>query len=271
MSQRPFQFRRFENHQKLRTVDLAEVMRCESVIGKKWLIVSPHDDDMCIGAGLWVQAAILAGVDVRLLIVTDGCMGYCTSDQKDRIVQIRREETYESCSILGLARDQVYRIDYPDAGLFTLQGRRTASPGEPAIEGHVGIQNAMTYYLRKIRPTRVIVPTPTDLHPDHKITHSELMISLFLAQSQIWPELGPPIEAVPTIYEMAVYCDFSEKPNLELMSDPIGFENKLRSIAAYQSQTEIIAKLIENIRAGGPYEYLCEVTFRFYSPDTYRE
>ena len=270
MSQPPFQFRRTENHQKIHTEDLSEVMCVESVAGKNWLFVSPHDDDMCIGAGLWVQAAIAAGVQVSLLTVTDGRMGYCTVDQKDHIVEIRRQETYESCQILGLDRDNLHWIDYPDGALFTLQGRRAALPNEKAIEGFVGLQNAMTYYLRKIRPTRVFVPTPTDLHPDHQITYNELMISLFHAQGQIWPELGQPIDAVPTIYEMAVYCDFRHRPNLEVYAEPTCFERKLASIAAFRSQAQI-AQLVENIQAGGSYEYLSEVTFRFYSPDAYKE
>ena len=270
MSGPAFQFRRFENRQKLHTEDLAEVMRCASVVGKNWLIVSPHDDDMCIGAGLWMQAAAAAGVNVSLLVVTDGRMGYCRADQKDDIVAIRREETYRSCKVLGLDRERIHWINYPDGGLFSLQGRRAAAANEPAIEGFVGLQNAMTYYLRKIRPTRVLVPTPTDLHPDHQITYNELMISLFHAQGLIWPELGEPIAAVPTIYEMAVYCDFNERPNLELMADQASFDRKLDAIAAFKSQAQI-AKLVENIRSGGPYEYLSEVTFRFYSPNTYRE
>ncbi len=270
MTQPPFQFRRFENRQKLVTEDLSQLMRCDSVVGKNWLIVSPHDDDMCIGAGLWVQAAIAAGVNVSLLIVTDGRMGYCTADQRNDIVTIRRDETYASCELLGLPRDQIHWINYPDGGLFTYQGRRLATADEPAIEGYVGLQNAMTYYLRKIRPTRVLVPTHTDLHPDHKITHSELMISLFHAQGQIWPELGSPIEAIPTIYEMAVYCDFQDRPNLELMADQPSFDRKLQAIAAFRSQAQI-AQLVENTETGGPYEYLSEVTFRFYSPTTYRQ
>ena len=90
------------------------------------------------------------------------------------------------------------RIDYPDGGSVCLPGASgRASPGDPQVCGYVGLQNVMCYHLRKVRPTRVIVPTPTDLHPDHQITYNELMISLFHASGPIWPELGKPLRHGP--------------------------------------------------------------------------
>ena len=63
--------------------------------------------------------------------------------------------------------------------------------------GHTGVQNAFTLFLRRIAPSRVFVPTASDLHPDHKVANQEMLISLFHAQGEIWPELGRPLEAVP--------------------------------------------------------------------------
>lgn len=263
----PFRFTRLENGIKRRTDKLAEVIE-GSEAGATWLFVSPHDDDLCIGAGLTMQAARQAGIDVQVLIVTDGCLGYCRSEQRDSIAKIRREETYESFEILGIARDHVTYINYPDGGLTPFVGRRPARNLEPAIEGYVGLQNAFTYYLREFRPNCVFVPTPTDLHPDHQITHNELLISLFHASGDIWPELGAPL-AVPHLFEMAIYCDFAEAPNLEVWGDDDAFQHKLRSIEAYRSQLQISA-LVESIRNDGPFEYLRDVHFRLYSSKNYR-
>lgn len=263
----PFRFTRLENGVKRRTDRLADVIE-GSESGATWLFVSPHDDDLCIGAGLTMQAARQAGIDVQVLIVTDGCLGYCRAEQRDSIVEIRRAETYESFEMLGVKRKHVTYIDYPDGGLVPLVGRRAARDGERAIEGYVGLQNAFTFYLREIRPTCVFVPTPTDLHPDHRITHSELMISLFHASGDIWPELGAPL-AVPQVIELAIYCDFLDAPNLEVCGDDTVFQNKLRSIEAYRSQLQIAA-LVDSIRKDGPYEYLRDVHFRLYSSKKYR-
>jgi LmbE family N-acetylglucosaminyl deacetylase len=236
-----------------------------------WLFVSPHDDDLVIGAGLWMQAAIDAGVDVQVLVVTDGRMGYCTLEQRETISEIRRRETYESFKILGIEKEHIAWIGYPDGGLYTLQGRRKhrADDEVEAIEGYVGLSNAFTYHLRRTRPARVFVPTAADLHPDHQVTNNELMISLFHAAGAIWPELGQPLSDVPKVYELAIYCDFPQPPQLELRAGQEAFERKLAGILAYKSQLQI-ARLVEIVRSAGAYEYLRELNFRFYSPENHK-
>jgi LmbE family N-acetylglucosaminyl deacetylase len=264
------QFTRLSDGQKLRSADAASWLGAESPAGETWLLVGPHDDDLALGAGMLMQAGVQAGADVRALIVTDGCLGYCTREQEAAIVDIRRRETYDSFEVLGIDRSRVEYIGYPDGGLTPYIGRRRAKAGEAAIEGYVGLQNALTWHLRRTRPARVFVPTHTDLHPDHRITHGELMISLFHAAGAIWPELGEPLSGVPTVYEMAVYCDFAEPPNLELKGSDEAFQTKLRAIEAYASQAQIAA-LVDSVRRAGAYEYFREVAFRLYSPATYRE
>ena len=265
MTPGPFQFTRLQEGQTLRTPLLMEALRAKDPGKETWLFVSPHDDDLAVGAGLWLQAAVRAGVNVQVLVVTDGRMGYCSMDQKDRIVEIRKAEAIASFQILGIPASHLHFLNFPDGGLYASQGRRLAATGENAIAGYTGLQNAFTHHLRHVRPARVLVPTPTDLHPDHQITHNELMICLFHSAGDIWPELGRPLTEVPAVYELAIYCDFASPPNLELRTSQPIFETKLKSIAAYKSQAQI-ASLVESQRQAGPVEYLREVNFQFYSP-----
>ena len=266
----PFQFTRLQDGSKQRLATLRETLGVP-VQRETWLFVSPHDDDLVIGAGLWIQAAVREGIDVRVLVVTDGRMGYCTLQQRDSIAEIRQRETYESFEILGVGREQIAWVGYPDGGLHTLQGRRKARPDDEVkpIEGYVGLSNAFTYHLRRTRASRVFVPTFSDLHPDHQIVNNEVMICLFHAAGAIWPELGKPLAEVPKVYELAIYSDFPEPPQLEIHGDAATFETKLQGIAAYRSQLQI-AKLVEIIRNAGPFEYLHEMNFRFYSPANHR-
>lgn len=263
-----FQFSRLVDGRPEKQSSLVEAMQTDELRNSTWMFVSPHDDDLCIGAGLLMQAAVQAGVEVQVVIVTDGCLGYCGSEQKDDIIQIRRDETIRSFEVLGIPSEQVNFLGFPDGGLTRFIGRRPAQPGEPTVGDYTGLQNAFTHSLREFRPSRVFVPTKMDLHPDHQITHNELMISLFHASGKIWPELGDPLD-VPMVHEMAVYCDFPSDPHLEIVGDSSAFEVKLQSILAYESQLQI-AELVQRIREDGPYEYIRDVEFQLYSPRRYR-
>lgn len=263
-----FQFSRLVDGRPEKRPDLVSAMDTDDLRNATWLFVSPHDDDLCIGAGLLMQAAVQAGVEVQVVIVTDGCLGYCGSAQKDNIIEIRRQETLKSFDVLGIPSQQVNFLGFPDGGLTRFIGRRRAEDCEPAVGGYTGLQNAFTHSLRDLRPSRVFVPTRMDLHPDHQVTYNELMISLFHASGKIWPELGDPLD-VPFVHELAVYCDFPSDPNLEVVGDSTAFEIKLESIAAYESQLQI-AELVQRIREDGPYEYIRDVEFRLYSPRRYR-
>jgi N-acetylglucosamine malate deacetylase 1 len=267
--------RRLRDGRLQRAEDVTTLMQADDLSGETWLFVGPHDDDLCIGSGLLMQAAVESGVDLQAVIVTDGRQGYCRADQRESICGIRWDETLASFETLGVGPRAVANLGFPDGGLMEFAGRRRAPRGDgeacagAAVCGSVGLQNSLTHVLRKHRPARVFVPTPTDLHPDHRITHGELMISLFHAAGAIWPELGPPLLDVPRVYEMAVYCDFSEPPNLEVVSDDGHFQKKLDSIAAFQSQVQI-ASLVDSVKKAGPFEYFREVAFRLYCAETYK-
>lgn len=236
-----------------------------------WLFACPHDDDIAIGAGLWLKAARAAGVDCHLLAATDGRMGYCSLAERASLVRLREEELVESCRILGLTRrENIHLLGFPDCSLTHYQGRRAALPGEVTPEGptgYTGLQGAFVQKLRQIKPDRLILPSPQDYHPDHQMVHNEMMISIFHAAGGVWPELGP-VCRVPEVYECAIYCDFPSAPSLRLECDAAFFQAKLDAIAAYKSQGQIGA-LVEKVRGGGPYEYLREVHFTFYDPNLY--
>jgi LmbE family N-acetylglucosaminyl deacetylase len=234
-----------------------------------WMFVSPHDDDVVIGAGVTFQVGLTEGARVHTVIVTDGRMGYCRFEQRRNITKIRRTEAEKSYQILGLPLDHLRFIECPDCNLNAYRGRHFTTIGAPTeIEGAGGMQNALTYALRQIRPNRVFLPTSADLHPDHQIVHEEVLISLFHAQGQIWPELGAPIAEVPKVYEFAVYCDFPQPPQIRIEAPPVMLETKLQAILAFASQ-EQIDSLIAIQRAAGPIEYLRQLEFHFFSPEKY--
>jgi len=251
------------------TSDIAELLPDWQGERECWMFVSAHDDDIVTGAGLTFQAALAEGVQVHAVITTDGRMGYCKFTQRRSISEIRQAEAEQSFQILGLPEDHLHLLHFPDCNLNPYRGRHFATIGDPTeVEGASGLQNAYPHILRQIRPTRVFLPTISDLHPDHRIVNEEMLISLFHAQGNIWPELGTPIETVPAVYEYATYCDFPQAPQLRIVTPEAMLETKLRAIKAYASQEQIDV-LIDVQRKAGPQEYVREIEFNFYSPQQY--
>lgn len=236
---------------------------------ERFLFISPHDDDVVMGAGLFIQLAREIHVPVYVMIVTDGAMGYCSDAERDTISDIRQKEAFTCYRQLGIPDENIIWLGFPDCDLNSCRGRRKVNADCPgAIEGYFGMQNSFTKIIRDIRPTQCFLPTSSDLHPDHKMVHAEFLISMFHAAGNIWPELGAPIEKVPYVHEMGVYCDFPEKPDLRLQSSDAMLEAKLSAIMAFKSQKQI-SVLIDIVRQSGPYEYFRSLKYQLYQPTKY--
>jgi len=238
---------------------------------ESFLFISPHDDDVAIGAGLLVQLANQEDVVVHILIVTDGSMGYCSEDEKETIAKIRHEETFKCYQKLGVPSENIAWLGFPDCQLNSYRGRRKARTHDKAvIQHHAGLQNAFTYHLRKICPTQCFIPTSSDLHPDHIIVHEEFLISLFHAEGGIWPELGNPTKTLPHVHEIAVYCNFPKPPHLQITTTKELLEKKINAISAFESQKQI-QSVIEMVKNTGPVEYIRDMKFKLYDPKEYAE
>ena len=252
---------------------IAAAFSVADVERERWLFITPHDDDVVLGAGMLLAQAARTGVRTTVCAVTDGRMGYCRADQREDIVTIRGAETERAMEILGGA--DIRRLEYPDCDLPNHAGRRRIAGGATLEApdprgGHSGLQNSFTALLRDLRPTRVFVPTGADYHPDHQIVYRELLISLFHATGAVWPELGAPLDAPPPLYEMAIYCDFPAPPTLQVEGSEEAFAAKLEAIAAFASQ-EQIAAIVDGVRVAGPFEYFREVPFSLYDSRHYAE
>lgn len=250
--------------------------------GERWLFVTPHDDDPAVAAALTLAAGRDAGARIRVRVVTDGRMGYTSVVSATDVVARRASETRDSFARLGI--DDVAWFGYPDAQLHLWQGRRAvgaAAPGSAAdaasalvapnphvVAGHTGLTNSITAELRAFRPTRLMVMSAADYHPDHRVVHQEALISIFHACGDIWPELGAPLDTVPWVHEFAAYAPFTEEPNVQIEGSAAHFDAKLAAIEAFASQTQI-ATLAAAIRASGPYEYSRAYRFETYTPSRY--
>jgi len=251
------------------SADPAEVWSDWRGEDERWLFVSAHDDDVVVGAGLTLLAGLANHVASYVAYFTDGKMGYCSPEQRQTIASIRQEEANRSFDHLGLPLENLFRFHYDDGNLIQAMGRRFAKSGDDnERHGAVGLQNDMTLTLRTVRPTRIFLPNHRDLHPDHQAVHIDLLMSLFHAQGEIWPELGEPIAELPKLYEYATYSDFAAPPTMRVRVPDELVRRRFEAVAMYQSQRQI-GLVVDELRKVGGSEYLLEKEFDLIKHEKY--
>ncbi len=246
---------------------------------ESFLFFAPHDDDAAISVGLLIAEARRQEIPVRIVVVTDGRNGYVSLRDRAGIVERRAEETYKSYALLGVDRDEIVFLNFPDGGLQNYYGRRIAEQGEPRDgHGYTGLENHFVRELRRrvyvggamVAPTRVFVPSAADYHQDHVAVAREVPISIFHAVGGIWPECGEKISRPPFLYWHCVYCKLPDahEPNIRITGTPDVFGRKMESVEAYNSQGQISA-MLDGLRKAPPVEYLLEESFSLYQPGVY--
>lgn len=115
------------------------------------LVVAAHPDDECLGAGAFVADAASLGVDVTLLVLTDGEGSHPHSPTvgPDDLARRRRAEADRAAAVLA-PESRVVHAGLPDGGL-------SDRPDE-----------AVAAVRDLVRPgTLVLAPWTADGHPDH--------------------------------------------------------------------------------------------------------
>lgn len=211
-------------------------------------VMSPHDDDAIIGAGYAMLAAKQAGADVYVVIFCKGDAGYSTVGEKETIVDVRREETYNCYEKLGVARDHVLRLEYPDFSALNYCGWFMA-------DGSAGQMQTILQFLRDKKVTRVLIPNHYHEHIDHLAAH--IMSSYDCPQSgdAALVDHGTP-HTVKSTLQYSVWADLDPENALvngrktslranRIIEASTDCEQKVAgAIEQYISQKEIIKSLV---------------------------
>jgi LmbE family N-acetylglucosaminyl deacetylase len=178
---------RLEN---LQSIDLEDVQRL--------MIIAPHPDDESLGTAGLIQAVLEKGGNVQVVIVTNGdgqAAGPVFSDAKILLNpnsyitygRERQKETLKALSVLGVSKDKVIFLGYPDGKLKNLwnnnwvngkliSGRFTHATSSPYKKTY----NTKSVYLgsdlfgdfmqllKDFQPDLVLVPHPEDSNEDHR-------------------------------------------------------------------------------------------------------
>jgi LmbE family N-acetylglucosaminyl deacetylase len=161
------------------------------------LVLAPHCDDETLGPGGLILAARRAGIEVRVVIATNGD-GYLFATMEDfkkiyprandfvHMGEVRQQESLSALELLGITKENVYFLSYPDRGTPSLWSTHwlESNPFKSPYNGSDKSPYPITYnpksvyagedYLADLtsiidsyHPDLVIYPNPEDVHPDH--------------------------------------------------------------------------------------------------------
>ena len=161
------------------------------------LILAPHCDDETLSSAGLILAAQRAGIQVRVVIATNGD-GFLFATMQDfkkiyprpadfiRFGELRQQESLAALAKLGVTPDQVTFLSYPDRGTPALWNDHWAltDPWRSPYSGDTQSPYPLTYdphsvyagadyladlssMLASYRPDLVVYPDPQDVHPDH--------------------------------------------------------------------------------------------------------
>jgi LmbE family N-acetylglucosaminyl deacetylase len=163
--------------------------------GQKILIFSPHPDDETLGAGGYIAEAIKNGAEVKVVFITNGDGHWSSSVEEFKEVYLnasnyiqsgknRQQESQKALAVLGVKKENIIFLGYPDMGLKYLLGKNFQNPhtspftkknASPYADSYR--QNAsytgenlltdMTGIISDFKPDVVLVTSPSDIHPDH--------------------------------------------------------------------------------------------------------
>jgi len=119
-----------------------------SLDNQKILILSPHCDDETLGAGGLIQRALSKNSKVKVVIITD-----CNKRKKGNL---RKKETLKALDILGVKKDNVLFLNFPELGIETSQKEAELS-------------QRLREEIKIFSPSLIVSPHLEDTHPDHKV------------------------------------------------------------------------------------------------------
>jgi len=128
-----------------------ETIRMQS----RTLVVAPHPDDEVLGCGGTIARKVIAGGELRIVIVTDGRTSHAKFMDLGELVTIRKSESRAAIRQLGGDPECCEFLDFPDGEL--------SQHAEAAI-------TQIKRILDSFKPEELYVPHRADRQPDHEAT-----------------------------------------------------------------------------------------------------
>lgn len=172
------------------------------------IVFSPHNDDEALGSAEFIKKTIKNGGQVKVVFTTNGD-GFKNAIQLDyfnlnpkskdfiKFGYTRQQESITALEKLGVTRDNIVFLGYPDGGISALWNsywdnsnpyvsEYTKSNKTPynnsftkgALYTGENIVSDLTKIIETYKPTCVVMPHPNDRHPDHYATNAFVKYTL---------------------------------------------------------------------------------------------
>ncbi|MGB9808481.1 MAG: PIG-L deacetylase family protein, partial [Caldanaerobacter sp.] len=180
------------------------------------LIIAPHPDDETLAAGGLIQDVVKFGGEVKVVVMTNGDSfkravvenyGIFDPTPQDflRLGYERQKETLSALKYLGVKKENIIFLGYPDKGLAALWWqnfekpllsygtKKTCSPyvnSYSKCAKHIGknVLKDLKSIIEGYNPTLVVYPHPNELHPDHWATNSFVKYTLYTLKKDQIPQ-----------------------------------------------------------------------------------
>jgi LmbE family N-acetylglucosaminyl deacetylase len=183
--------------------------------GRRWLVLAPHADDETLGPGATLAQGVDRGIEIKVVIVTDGAQQGSPGTREAEAAAAGRE--------LGVGAPDLWRL--PDRGLADSLPR---------------LREALITVVERFSPDTLFVPSPVELHPDHRAVAIAAQCAL---RRRTWLGLASRSPRWVAAYEVCSPL----QPNLLVAADD-GWERKRRAVACYASQLAVSP--YESVTAG---------------------
>ncbi|MEW5766872.1 MAG: PIG-L family deacetylase [bacterium] len=143
------------------------------------LVFSPHPDDETLGCGGTIIKKRQSATPVKVVFMADGRSSHQSSKLRpDELAERREAEAREAGQILGLNKEDICFLRYPDRGLFRYQ---------------VQAKERVVEIIEDFQPEEIFVPYAKEAHTDHLMTR------------QIVLEAINEVGCSPRIYEYPIW------------------------------------------------------------------
>ena len=186
--------------------------RASTFSARRVLVLAPHPDDEVFGCGAALASLSESGADVTVYLVTDGAGSEPDHARRREIGERRAAESRQALQHIGITK--VRQGGFYDRNLLV-------DPGRLAEE--------FERLIREIRPDLVFLPSPAEVHPDHRA-----VAQAFLSVVRGLPEADT-LEALPEAHLAFFEISQPIRPNFLLDATPYQ-EKKEQAMQAYVSQ-----------------------------------